>query len=73
MRRCHARYEKEPVKCKGCGHYPCGWFQNIKGKWYLVELFPIKNLKGLYYTTGMGAYGNWTPWHVCRKENGSEI
>jgi hypothetical protein len=57
------------VFCRDC-HQPIAFVQNVKGKWYPVDCFPVPNLgKGMWYRTGMGAFGNHTPWHKCgRKE-----
>jgi hypothetical protein len=62
-----ARYEQafQHVQCRDC-HQPISFVKNKAGKWYPVDVFHIPNLgKGFWYKTGMGAFGNLTPWHKC--------
>ncbi len=54
---------KRQVKaCTRCTH-PITFVKNRTGKWYPVDVFQ----KGgeWMYRTGLGAYGNLTPWHRC--------
>jgi hypothetical protein len=57
--------KRELRTCQYC-HAAIAFVQNAKGKWYPVEVFPYGT--GFAYRSGMGAHGNFTPWHKCSRK-----
>jgi hypothetical protein len=55
--------QRQCFKCRECGTLVT-WWHNRNGKPVLVEVHSHPS-EGLVYRTGIGAYGNLTPWHKC--------
>ena len=65
----YAPYLREPTVCKNCGAV-IGFVKNRNGRWFPVDfVYNPSDPDGDYYRTGMGAHGNFTPWHKCETLN----
>lgn len=57
----------EVKTCEKCG-YQIAFHKNRNGKSYPVEVEYHESL-GPVYRSGIGAYGNLTPWHDCKSRS----
>lgn len=50
--------------CRTCGAQ-ITFAENRSGKWFAVDVFPLRATGEMVYRVGVGMHNNLTPWHKC--------